>query len=517
MPLNKRNLRKILGTINPSIRGELAASQVKDDLNKNLADLTAIFVEKIDRLREEFFTMLNARLTELPDHVQSVSNLRVELSTKLAELEKKDIRAIQDQIQDIVSNKIDLATLKDDLEEKINTVKTEFLKRISSIGGGNANREIRLNSSVMSTRYTDINFIPGSTLGIVVSDNDTSKRADLTVSFDGPNVNTNNKLGIGTSSPSRILEVRGNQAGGIAVFNRTPPSASNIVYGTEIIKTTHDGDMGNGFGVAYQYAVQDNSGVENLLGDISAIRDGADNTGQLILSTQIAGNRNNRVKIRSDSVEILSPVNGYGLFLSKGAAGGNTVDGALNGTTTGIPLWLNSISTGDVYIATAGGNMGVGTSNPSSLLSVAEKLNISSSGSLTKYAGVVTTGTGVPVIYGTGRTTAQTGAVTSVATYTVGSSDGSFYVSASVNVTVYTAGTVSVLCDYTDETNTARTLNLNLSNTTGTIGTSIGASGVFVGLPSHIRAKSGTQIKIYTTVSSANLTYNVEGSIIQIG
>lgn len=150
-----------------------------------------------------------------------------------------------------------------------------------------------------------------------------------------------------------------------------------------------------------------------------------------------------------------------------------------------------------------------GTPTLSSALTLSNKI--------TTYNNVATTGLGVPAVYGYGRpANGQTGAVASVATYTVGGSDGSFIVSANGNITTFVAGTFNVTVTYTDETNTSQTLKLNFSTITGTIGIALAASGPFEGIPTHIRAKSGTTITMATSGTFTSLTYNVEGSIIQI-
>lgn len=138
------------------------------------------------------------------------------------------------------------------------------------------------------------------------------------------------------------------------------------------------------------------------------------------------------------------------------------------------------------------------------------------SGLMTTYNNIATTGWGVPAIYGTGRSTAQTAAVASVATYTVGAADGSFWISANANVTAFVAGTFNVTCAYTDEGNTSRTVSLNFSSITGTLGIAIAAAGAFEGIPLHIRAKASTAITIATTGTFTSVTYNVEGNIAQI-
>ena len=125
---------------------------------------------------------------------------------------------------------------------------------------------------------------------------------------------------------------------------------------------------------------------------------------------------------------------------------------------------------------------------------------------MTVYKGTVTQGQGVPAIYGSGRSTSQTTANASVAAYTVGGSDGTFLVSANVNVTAYTSGSVKAQCTYTDESNTARTLDLT---------SAISATGATAGQCYRIRAKATTAITIITSGTFV-ATYNVDGDIQQV-
>jgi len=166
----------------------------------------------------------------------------------------------------------------------------------------------------------------------------------------------------------------------------------------------------------------------------------------------------------------------------------------------------------------ANNRLGVATASPSDTFSIAEKTIVNSNGLLTKYNNVTTAGFGVPAICGQGRFTAQTAAKATVATYTVGAADGSFYVSANVLVTTSTLHNFTVTVSYTDEGNTARTLTLNFSTVGGAIATAIANAGGAVpyeGIPLHIRAKAATSITIGTTGTFTTVTYNVEGLISQ--
>jgi len=172
----------------------------------------------------------------------------------------------------------------------------------------------------------------------------------------------------------------------------------------------------------------------------------------------------------------------------------------------------NNIFSGSSTVATfdhsGSWSMGTNTSSTFGIL-----------GLFTKYNNISTAGYGIPVIYGSGRSTAQTAAVTSIATYTVGGSDGSFIVSGNVNVTTATSHSFTMTCSYTDETNTSRVLTFNFSNVGGTIATTItnaGGAVPYEGIPMHIRARAGTSITIGTTGTFTTVTYNAEGTIQQI-
>ncbi len=146
---------------------------------------------------------------------------------------------------------------------------------------------------------------------------------------------------------------------------------------------------------------------------------------------------------------------------------------------------------------------------------------VTPAGGIVVYKGVDTKGWGIPTIYGTGRTEGAVAAVASVATYTVGAADGSFIISANVNVTTSTTFSFTTTCDYTDEGNTSRTLVLSFTQVAGvplqTI-TNITGAGPYEGIPVRIRAKAATAITLATAAGGTYtaVAYNVEGDIIQL-
>lgn len=145
---------------------------------------------------------------------------------------------------------------------------------------------------------------------------------------------------------------------------------------------------------------------------------------------------------------------------------------------------------------------------------------VNAAGLTTTYNGVATAGTGLHATYGYGRFTAQTAAKASVATYTVGAADGSFVVSANINITAGSSFNFTTTVTYTDETNTSQTATFTFTGAgSTTLVTSLTNSltpTAFSSQPLHIRAKASTAITIATTGTFGTVTYNVEGAISQI-
>lgn len=124
-----------------------------------------------------------------------------------------------------------------------------------------------------------------------------------------------------------------------------------------------------------------------------------------------------------------------------------------------------------------------------------------------------------PAIRSTGRLAAQTAAQT-LASYTAQAADGTYAVSANINVTTATAHNFTVTVTYTDETNTSRTLTLGFTQLSGatllTAITNITGAGPYESPVYHIRVKASTAITIATTGTFTTVTYNGEGAIRQL-
>lgn len=137
--------------------------------------------------------------------------------------------------------------------------------------------------------------------------------------------------------------------------------------------------------------------------------------------------------------------------------------------------------------------------------------------------GATTSGTTFPSaaanVVATARSLAQSAAVANVTSYVVGASDSSFIVSGNVLVTASVTNSFGIVITYTDESNTPRSLTLNLSQLVGTLiqlVTNVLGTGPYSGIPAQIRCKAGTTITVTTAGTFTSVTYNVEGTIIQV-
>jgi hypothetical protein len=186
-----------------------------------------------------------------------------------------------------------------------------------------------------------------------------------------------------------------------------------------------------------------------------------------------------------------------------------TIDGDLGNSGAGLTVGqhtadgnsifcVNSLQTSPradaISVWNNGGELAIGTANPSPILAAIKTLNF-------------------------GRVTAQTAANATIKQITVGAADSSYIVSANVNVTAAATASFTCTCTYHDETNTTRVLTLTFSNLTGTLLTTITnvtGTGAYEGVPLHIRAKAATTITIGTTGTFTSVTYNAEGAMQQI-
>lgn len=94
--------------------------------------------------------------------------------------------------------------------------------------------------------------------------------------------------GIGTSTPKKLLQIVGNQSGGIMSVTRQTAGVAGSIFGTQDIDFWDTTPGNNLLGPAQTFSYTAN-GTANLLGDVSAFRNGLDSTGNLQLRANGAG------------------------------------------------------------------------------------------------------------------------------------------------------------------------------------------------------------------------------------
>lgn len=195
-------------------------------------------------------------------------------------------------------------------------------------------------------------------------------------------------------------------------------------------------------------------------------------------------------------------INPLGTILGSGAAISNTASLLIDGPSAGgVNNYALAIRSGAIGILTA----------PSTSAATYDVLTRNSS------SGVVekVLSTSLSWLVASADLTAQTAAVTSLATYTVGASTGTFRVGGYVNITAVTLDVIQFQCTFTDETNTAQTL---VFYPMGATAAGLSTTGFNALSDATIRCKNGTAITLKTvlTTGTGSITYDVGGQIQQL-
>lgn len=311
----------------------------------------------------------------------------------------------------------------------------------------------------------------------------------------------------------------GTGTNGVATFTASDAGTTNSLDVLQVIHNSSGGGSINTlFGAAIRFGLQSTTTANRDAGRIEALWATATDASRVSTMSFFITNNSQALQ---ENFRITGHSANASNFLTLEVGTNNIYLYPTNNNANAFNFMNASGSSGtcSLSIDTSNNRVGIGTTSPADMFDVNHNFEVTSSGQFSKYKGVSTTsGWGVPAIYGNQRSTGATGAVTlnGSGQVTVGASDGSFEVSANVNITTFSAGTFTVTCTYTDETNTSRTLTLNFSSVGGTLATAIAAAGAFEGVPLHIRAKASTTITIASTGTFTSLTYNIEGIIKQM-
>ena len=200
-----------------------------DDLKNESGGIYDRLSQRVEKDLEEIILSLREGLKKLKNAeevVVSLSNEVVHLksdSEKSAKLSEQSIKEISDkhsqtrksheemasnlgnsllvakkEALSIAQKELELAKTENskeikNLKELIDDLRIELLGKI--VGSGNMNRRITVGGVDYLTKYTDINFVAGTDVGITVADDNTNKRVNMTISASGAAVTFETPVG----------------------------------------------------------------------------------------------------------------------------------------------------------------------------------------------------------------------------------------------------------------------------------------------------------------------------------
>lgn len=248
MPLNESKLRKLVGAIDPSKK--------VDYLSDDIRLLEQKLLDKLDNFSRDLRAELTDKVKswpQVPDLTNSLKTLQDELDNKIEGIKKEFSRPITPE-------------KKENIDEKLEALKTEFFSKLYTRGGGNANFSVNINSSLASARYADINFQQFGNIGWTATNDDVLKRVNIRASIlggDGAGItrtvsilSVSSTLGANTSTDYVFMANVGvNLTLPTAVGNTNMYTIKNQVASSVLISTTGgqtiDGDTSKTLNIQY--------------------------------------------------------------------------------------------------------------------------------------------------------------------------------------------------------------------------------------------------------------------------
>jgi hypothetical protein len=201
---------------------------------------------------------------------------------------------------------------------------------------------------------------------------------------------TNNRVGIGTASPSSLFNVV-TSSFGEALFERTSGATASGYRAGLAVQSTTTGAMVDGYGVGVYYTLKDNDAVQNIMGSVGFQRDGLDSSGKLYIDTYDNGANYTRMVITSignAGIGTQSPSSQLHVVGSSASKVVSIVQGATS-QTANLQEWQNSSGT-ILNRIDASGRMGIGV-NPTFPLHISSGTNTEAriaTTSTSSYAGI---------------------------------------------------------------------------------------------------------------------------------
>ena len=383
-------------------------SQVLEDLiaqSGSDSEVQALSIE-VEALKANLSSLDNLRKDGLKDVSQSIESLSQGFTSSLKTISQK----IETRLSVLEKpTKDELTSVKKELREEIEELRRITLEGLSHIGGS-PNQRIRVGGTVMSDRYADINLVAGTGISLSAADDTTDKDVDITITATGdqsvtlldvsanslttPNsiynlsagipVNfkssdgntilyldeTNERIGVGNASPSAKFDITGSLAVSTTATITTSLATPLVIGGTA---TTSDLTLQTTSGVgasgADMHFLVGNNGATEAMTILNSGNVGMRNTNPAYDLTIGTGLLKSQIALDGSSS------GGSALFLqflgaTKAAFQFANPDTYLDYSGT-WHIRTGAGSGAEVMTILTGGNVGIGTTGPTSLLTLA--------------------------------------------------------------------------------------------------------------------------------------------------
>lgn len=156
---------------------------VKTESNNALSGKSEELLNEIESVKQNLSSYSQDSLKQMGEVGKNISDLKEKMSqfalidemSDMAEKNGKGMREMKKVHEEEVAK----------INNLIKKVRMELVSMIANKGGGSMNRKITMGGVDYLTKYTDINFKPGTNVTFTVANNDTTKMVDFTISATG--------------------------------------------------------------------------------------------------------------------------------------------------------------------------------------------------------------------------------------------------------------------------------------------------------------------------------------------
>lgn len=156
---------------------EAKLGEIKKSLTSLKGELTNTDQGKFDTLAKELNNIQEKFSSQISENQAKYEVFRQELT-----IFEDKIKVFNDKLEKNEDYELHQQAMEK-MAEEIEIIRTETMSRLANMGGGSPNQQINVNSSVMSTRYADINFGNAGNIGWTATNDDTNRRVNITASI----------------------------------------------------------------------------------------------------------------------------------------------------------------------------------------------------------------------------------------------------------------------------------------------------------------------------------------------